>query len=84
MQLIYDADADHPIYAAVSAAKVNDVTAAQQMPIDAGATYVSDLGYYDYRWWAQLDAAGCRIVTRFKSSTPLKRSCTFAGMTKNL
>ena len=31
-----------------------------------------DLGYYDYAWWAELDAAGCRIVTRFKSNTPLR------------
>ena len=30
-----------------------------------------DLGYYDYGWWAEVDAAGCRIVTRFKSNTPL-------------
>jgi hypothetical protein len=69
--VIYDADADRPIYAAVSAAKVNDITAAQQMPIEAGATYVFDLGYYDYGWWARLDAAGCRIVTRFKANTRL-------------
>ena len=46
--------------AAVSAAKVNDITAAKAMPIVAGATYVFDLGYYDYGWWAKLDAAGCR------------------------
>jgi hypothetical protein len=72
VHVIYDPDADHPIYAAVSAAKVNDISAAQQMPIEAGATYVFDLGYYDYRWWAQLDAAGRRIVTRFKSNTPLR------------
>jgi DDE family transposase/uncharacterized protein DUF4372 len=70
--VIYDADADRPIYAAVSTANVNDITAAQQMPIEAGATYVFDLGYYDYGWWAKLDAAQCRIVTRFKSNTPLK------------
>ena len=44
---------------------------AQQMPIEPGATYVFDLGYYDYAWWAELDAVGCRIVTRFKSNTPL-------------
>jgi IS4 transposase len=69
--VIYDADADRPIYAAVSAANVNDITAAKQMPIEPGATYVFDLGYYDYAWWAELDAAGCRIVTRFKSNTPL-------------
>jgi hypothetical protein len=71
LHVIYDADADRPIYAAVTAAKVNDITAAQAMPIEAGATYVFDLGYYDYRWWAALDAAGCRIVTRFKANTPL-------------
>ena len=72
VHVIYDADADRPIYAAVSAANVNDITAAQQMPIEPGATYVFDLGYYDYAWWAQFDAAGCRIVTRFKSNTPLQ------------
>jgi hypothetical protein len=71
VHVIYDADADRPIYAAVSAANVNDITAAQQMPVEAGATYVFDLGYYDYAWWAKLDAAQCRIVTRFKSNTPL-------------
>ena len=69
--VIYDADADRPIYAAVTAANVNDITAAQAMPIEPGVTYVFDLGYYDYAWWAKLDAAQCRIVTRFKSNTPL-------------
>jgi len=72
LHVIYDADADQPIYATVSAAKVNDITVAQQMPIEAGATYVFDLGYYDYAWWAKLDAAQCRIVTRFKRNTPLE------------
>jgi IS4 transposase len=71
VHVIYDADADRPIYAAVSAANVNDITAAHLMPVEPGATYVFDLGYYDYAWWAELDAAGCRIVTRFKSNTPL-------------
>jgi IS4 transposase len=72
MHVIYDADADQPIYASVSAANVNDITAAKQMPIEPGATYVFDLGYYDYAWWAALDECGCRIVTRFKSNTPLQ------------
>ncbi len=70
--VIYDADAGCPVYMAVSAANVNDISAAQAMPIEAGASYVFDLGYYDYNWWAGLDAAGCRIVTRFKSNTPLR------------
>jgi hypothetical protein len=41
------------------------------MPIRPGATYVFDLGYYDYGFWAKLDDAGCRIVTRLKVNTPL-------------
>jgi hypothetical protein len=71
LHVIYDPHADQPIYAAISAANVNDITPAQQMPIEPGATYVFDLGYYDYRWWAKLDDAACRIVTRFKKNTPL-------------
>lgn len=71
VHVIYDPDADRPIYAAVTAAKVNDITVAQDMPIEPGATYVFDLGYYDYGWWARMDGAGCRIVTRFKANTPL-------------
>jgi hypothetical protein len=71
LHVIYDPDADRPIYAAISAGNVNDITPAQQMPLEPGATYVFDLGYYDYRWWAKLDDAGCRIVTRLKKNTPL-------------
>jgi len=71
MHVIYDPDADQPIYAALTSARVTDFTAAKAMPIEPGATYVFDLAYYDYAWWAKLDAAGCRIVTRFKRNTPL-------------
>jgi hypothetical protein len=72
VHVVYDPDADCPLYAAVSAANVNDITAAHAMPIVAKATYVFDLGYYEYAWWAELDAAECRIVTRLKKNTPLK------------
>jgi len=67
--IIYDPDANQPLYLMVTSSKVNDITAAKEMPITAGATYVFDLGYYDYGWWATLDQAGCRIVTRLKSNT---------------
>jgi IS4 transposase len=69
--IIYDPQADRPVYFAVTKAKVNDITAAKAMPIEPGATYVYDLGYYDYGWWAALDEAGCRWVTRLKKNTPL-------------
>jgi Transposase DDE domain/Domain of unknown function (DUF4372) len=71
LHVVYDPDADCPLYAALSGPKVNDITAAKDMPIDPMATYVFDLGYYDYGWWAKLDAAGCRIVTRLKANTKL-------------
>ena len=76
MHVIYDASEGQPIYAAVSAANVNDITVAQTMPPQPGATYVFDLGYYDYAWWAELDAAQCRIITRLKRNTPLEVSET--------
>jgi hypothetical protein len=41
------------------------------MPIEAGATYVFDLGYYDFGFWADLDGKGCRFVTRLKKNTPV-------------
>jgi IS4 transposase len=69
--VVYDPDLGCPIYHMITEANVNDITAAKTMPIEAGATYVFDLGYYDYGWWAVLDDAGCRIVTRFKKNTPL-------------
>ncbi len=72
LHVVYDADADRPIYAAITPARTNDITAAHDMPIEAGATYVFDLGYYDYAWWKKLDDAQCRIVTRFKKNTPLQ------------
>jgi Transposase DDE domain/Domain of unknown function (DUF4372) len=68
--IIYDPNADRPVYFAVTPANVNDITAAKAMPIEPGATYAFDLGLYNYQWWADLDAAGCRFVTRLKKNTP--------------
>jgi hypothetical protein len=70
--VVFDPDADLPVYSIVTPARTTDLTAVRKMPIEAGATYVFDLGYYDYGWWAAFHEAECRIVTRFKSHTPLK------------
>ena len=71
LHLVYNPDSARPSFAEVTPAHVNDITVAKTMPIKPGATYVFDLGYYDYGWWAKLDDAGCRIVTRLKVNTPL-------------
>jgi IS4 transposase len=71
LHVVYNPDSECPSFAEVTPQAVNDITVAKIMPIRAGATYVFDLGYYDYAWWAELNAAGCRLVTRLKSNTKL-------------
>jgi Transposase DDE domain/Domain of unknown function (DUF4372) len=71
LHIVYNPDSGGPSFAEVSAANINDITVAKTMPIRPGATYVFDLGYYDFGWLADLDDAGCRIVTRLKVNTPL-------------
>jgi hypothetical protein len=71
LHIVYNPDSARPSYAEVTPANVNDITIAKTMPIKPGATYVFDLGYYDYGWWAELNDAGCRLVTRLKVNTPL-------------
>src|SRR4030088_250990 len=71
LHVVYRPDNAQPVDAEITPANVNDITVAKAMPIKPGATYVFDLGYYDYAWWAKLDRAGCRLVTRFKTNTPL-------------
>lgn len=73
--VIYDPDTACPLYLAVTSAKVNDITPARLMPIEPGASYVFDLGYDGFAWWARLDAAGCRIITRLKTNTRLSILC---------
>jgi len=69
LHLDFDADRAIPANFAITPARINDVCMAHTMPIEPGATYVFDLGYYDFSWWARLDQAGCRIVTRLKTNT---------------
>jgi IS4 transposase len=71
LHIVYNPDSERPSFAALTPANINDITVAKAMPIRPGATYVFDLAYYDYGWWADLDAAGCRLVTRLKANTPL-------------
>jgi hypothetical protein len=65
----FDADGAIPANFAITPARVNDVSMAHTLPVEPSATYVFDLGYYDFSWWARLHQAGCRIVTRLKTHT---------------
>jgi len=73
LHLVYDPRAEQPVFFEITPARINDITAAKHMlPIEAGAIYVFDLGYYDFAWWARLAANACIFVTRLKSNTPLR------------
>jgi hypothetical protein len=72
LHVMYDAEGGHPVCFAVTPERVNDITAAHAMPIEPGATYVFDKGFYHFAFWAKLDALGCRFVTRLKSNSPVQ------------
>jgi IS4 transposase len=71
LHLVYDMHSQTPIYHDISVPNINDITAAQEIPIQSGATYVFDKGYCDYAWWNTLNTAGAQFVTRFKSNAAL-------------
>jgi putative transposase len=68
LHVVYDPGADHPRRLAITPSTVNDVTPAQQIWIEAGATYVFDKAYCSYAWWTRLNDAGARFVTRQKTT----------------
>ena len=48
LHVVFDPAAQRPTYFALTKARINDITAAKcLLPIEPGATYVFDLGYYD-------------------------------------
>ena len=71
LHIIYNPASATPLFAQVTPDNVNDIVVAQKLKLEAGATYVFDLAYYDYEWWSQMHALKCRFVTRLKSNTKL-------------
>ena len=70
LHVVFDPDAARPTCFVVTSERVTDVTVAKSLPIEPGATYVFDRGYYDFGFWARLAQQGCRFVTRLKSNSP--------------
>ena len=71
LHIVYDPDAALPLKAEVTSDRVHDIVPAKAWEIAPGATYVFDMAYYDFGWWAKLDTLGCRFVTRLKRHTKL-------------
>jgi IS4 transposase len=71
LHVLYASAAQAPLHHSITPANVNDLDEGRKLPIEAGATYVFDKGYCDYNWWARIDEAGARFVTRLKRGAAL-------------
>ncbi len=75
LHVVFDPAVQRPVYFALTPARTSDITAAKDLiPIEKGSTYVFDLGYCDYAWWAALDKAGSTFVTRLRHNTILRET----------
>jgi len=70
LHVVFDPDLERPTCFVVTSERTTDVAVAKSLPIEPGATYVFDRGYYDFGFWARLAEQGCRFVTRLKSNSP--------------
>ena len=68
MHVVHDPRADRPLRVEVTLANVNDVEIGKKTPIETGATYVFDKGYYDFSWWRSMHETGAFFVTRPKTN----------------
>jgi putative transposase len=71
VHVLLDAATQSPDWYSFSAANVNDIQKAWEVPLRRGALYVFDKGYCDYSWWHAIDEAGALFVTRFKKNAGL-------------
>lgn len=71
LHLVYDPALGAPTYFAITPQRVADIVPARALPLEAGASYVFDLGYYAFDLFAAIAQAGGRFVTRLKASSPV-------------
>lgn len=69
LHVCYDPKGDAPLAMTLTGQRTNDIVPARAIDIVPGVTYVFDLAYYDFAWWAEIDACGARFVTRLKTNT---------------
>lgn len=69
LHVCYDPHADAPLAMTLTGQRTNDIIPARAVDIVPGVTYVFDLAYYDFAWWAEIDRKSARFVTRLKTNT---------------
>lgn len=70
IHVVYDETSAKPTYFNISDIRKNDISAAKELKLMQGTTYVFDRGYYDFQWWSEIDNNNSRFVTRLKGNSP--------------
>jgi hypothetical protein len=72
LHLAIEQQAQCPVFGELSGADKSDLSHGRNMPLEAGATYVFDRGYYDFDWWHQIQQADALFVTRLKKNAAVE------------
>jgi len=67
-----------PSFILISQGKMNDVNFLDDLSIEAGALYVMDRGYFDFKRLFHFTANSAFFVTRLKKNIPYRRNRIFA------
>ncbi len=68
LHFMMEAHSATPRFVDITPMQVSDVKIGRRMPVETGATYVFDKGYYDYNWWHEIDQNDAKFVTRLKKN----------------
>lgn len=71
LHLMLEGHSSTPTFASITGGGVSDIKTGRQMPLEKGAVYVFDKGYYDYNWWHDIHSLGSTFVARFKKHANL-------------
>lgn len=63
-----------PSFVLISQAKINDIRFIDDITLEAGALYVMDRGYFDFKRLFRFTTEGAFFVTRLKRNIPYRRS----------
>lgn len=61
-----------PVFCAITTGKASDIQLARTVDFPGGTILVCDRGYVDFPWFASLTQRQIHIVTRLRSSDPVK------------
>jgi hypothetical protein len=84
LHMVLDYDGLLPMFCAITTGKVSDIQMARTLNLPAGTILVCDRGYVDFPWFQSLTESKIWIVTRLRSSDPVKVVRTSEDLPKGI